>query len=182
MARLDESVRKSLLHRARAAIARAIGAELPAGNPPGAVPEDLRAGAFVTLRMNGQLRGCIGYPAPDLPLAEVVERCAVSAALADPRFRPLTPAEWREVTLELSALGPIEPVDDIQTVVVGRDGLIAQLGECRGLLLPQVAVERKWDAAEFASQTCIKAGLPGDAWRNGATLFKFDAEVFGESD
>jgi uncharacterized protein len=182
MAQLDESVRKGLLHRARAAIASAIGAEPPGGSPPSPVPADLRAGAFVTLRIRGQLRGCIGYPAPDLPLVDVVERCAVSAALSDPRFRPLTPAEWCHVTLEVSALGPIEPVDDIQTVVVGRDGLIVQLGQCRGLLLPQVAVEWKWNAAEFASQTCIKAGLPGDAWRNGATLFKFDAEVFGESD
>ena len=79
-------------------------------------------------------------------------------------------------------LGPIERVDDIGEVVVGRDGLIVEFGRRRGLLLPQVAVEWKWDASEFAAQTCIKAGLPRDAWQKGAKLFKFEAEVFGESD
>ena len=78
-------------------------------------------------------------------------------------------------------LGPIAPVDDIREVVVGRDGLIAEFGRRRGLLLPQVAIW-KWDAAEFAAQTCIKAGLPPDAWQKGAKLFKFEAEVFSESD
>jgi len=181
MALLDEAAQKSLILKARAAIARAIGAEVPTGDVPTAVPTDVRAGAFVTLRIDGHLRGCIGYPAPDQPLVEVVERCAVSAAIADPRFPPLTLAEWRDVSLELSALGPIEPVDDIRNVVVGRDGLIVELGHRRGLLLPQVAIEWKWNAAEFAAQTCIKAGLPSDAWQNGAKLFKFEAEVFSES-
>ncbi len=83
--------------------------------------------------------------------------------------------------LELSVLGPIEPVDHISEVVIGRDGLIVELGRRRGLLLPQVAVEWKWDAEQFAAQTCIKAGLPPDAWQKGAKLFKFEAEVFSES-
>ena len=180
---LDADARRALVSRARAAIAHAIGAgadqtsvEVPGPESPSL--RDLRAGAFVTLRAGGALRGCIGYPEPDLPLVEVVERCAVSAATSDPRFRPLSPAEWNTIDLELSVLGPIEPVNDIQDVAIGRDGLIVESGRRRGLLLPQVAVEWKWDAPEFAAQTCIKAGLPRDAWQKGASLLKFEAEVF----
>jgi uncharacterized protein len=181
MALLEPDWRRPLLRRARAAIARAIGVD-PGDRPlfPDSIPGHLHAGAFVTIRINGKLRGCIGYPEPDLPLLEVVERCAVSAALSDPRFPSLSAAELDEVDLELSLLGPIEPVLDIAEIVVGRHGLIVESRRHRGLLLPQVAVEWKWNAAEFAAQTCIKAGLPRDAYHHGATLFKFEAEVFGE--
>jgi len=184
MALLDDASRSALMQKARAAIADAIGAPGGASDPrdtstpPAIANPDLHAGAFVTLRVGGHLRGCIGYPEPDLPLVDVVERCAVSAAISDPRFPPVTATEWRDVDLELSVLGPIQPVEDIREVVVGRDGLIVEFGRRRGLLLPQVAVEWKWDAAEFAAQTCIKAGLPRDAWQKGAKLFKFEAEVF----
>lgn len=184
---LNAPSRRDLLSRARAAIARAIGAdrEIPVGEPipipQSLVPADFRAGAFVTLRVHGELRGCIGYPEPDLPLIETIERCAVSAAISDPRFPAVSPSEWRSVELEISVLGPIEPVADIGEVVVGRHGLSVEHGRRRGLLLPQVATEWKWSAAEFASQTCSKAGLPRDAWQTGAKLFKFEAEVFGES-
>ena len=184
MALLDPDAKTALLQRARSAIARAIGLTAPEQipNPPSLIPGDFRAGAFVTLRIKGHLRGCIGYPEPDLPLVAVVERCAVSAAFSDPRFPPLSEAEWGEVDLELSVLGPIERVSDLKEIVVGRHGLVVEFGRRRGLLLPQVAVEWKWDAVEFAAQTCIKAGLPSDAFQKGAKLFKFDAEVFGEND
>lgn len=183
MALLDPNAKTALLQRARSAIARAIGVapvpeQIP--NTQALVPGHLRAGAFVTLRIRGRLRGCIGYPEPDLPLIVVVDRCAVSAALSDPRFPPLSEAEWGEVDLELSVLGPIERVADLKEIVVGRDGLVVEFGRRRGVLLPQVAVEWKWDAAEFAAQTCVKAGLPKDAFQKGAKLFKFEAEVFGE--
>jgi uncharacterized protein len=182
MALLDSASRKDLLERARAAIARAIGVgDERAARVSDVIPEDLRAGAFVTIRIRGQLRGCIGYPEPELRLIEVVERCAVSAAISDPRFPALSEREWSEINLEVSVLGPIEPVTDIGDVVVGQHGLVVEFGRRRGLLLPQVAIEWKWTAAEFASQTCVKAGLPRDAWRKGAKLFKFEAEVFGES-
>ena len=181
MALLDDAAKKGLLQRARHAIARAIGVTtdlIP--HPQSPIPGDVRAGAFVTLRIRGNLRGCIGYPEPELLLIDVVDRCAVSAALADPRFPPLSTDEWSHIYLELSVLGPIESVTDIRDVVIGRDGLIVEFGRRRGLLLPQVAVEWKWNADEFASQTCVKAGLPRDAWKKGAKLFKFEAEVFGE--
>ena len=112
----------------------------------------------------------------------MIERCAVSAAISDPRFPALSVAEWSEIDLEVSVLGPIEPVTDMAAVVIGRHGLIVEFGRRRGLLLPQVAIEWKWTAVEFASQTCVKAGLPRDAWQKGAKLFKFEAEVFGEAD
>jgi AmmeMemoRadiSam system protein A len=188
MVQLTEIARKNLLQRARAAIARAIGAHAatpvvePLPGPHALIPADFRAGAFVTLRKAGELRGCIGYPEPTLPLLDAVERCAVSAALADPRFPPLSAHEWTGVLLEISVLGPIEPVRDIEEVEVGRHGLVVEFGSRRGLLLPQVAIEWQWDAVEFVSQTCVKAGLPRDAWRNGARWYKFEAEVFGESD
>jgi AmmeMemoRadiSam system protein A len=186
MTLLDAGSRENLLSRARAAISRAIGAE-PLPKPqslPGLEPflsDDLRAGAFVTLRMNGVLRGCIGYPEPELPLIDVVERCAVSAALSDPRFPPVTVSEWKAIDLEISVLGPIEVVGHISEIEVGRHGLVVESGRRCGLLLPQVAIEWQWDAREFASQTCAKAGLPRDAWQKGATLYRFEAEVFGES-
>jgi AmmeMemoRadiSam system protein A len=188
MALVDEASRKSLLAIARAMARRAIGvpipnpqSEIPAG-PESLIIDGFRRGAFVTLRMNGHLRGCIGYPEADLPLVDVIERCARSAAIADPRFPPLSADEWNSVDLEVSVLGPVKRVDDIKEVIAGRHGLMVEFGRRRGLLLPQVALEWNWDVEEFASQTCTKAGLPRDAWRKGAKLFKFEAEVFGETD
>ncbi len=189
MTPLTEDSKKSLLRMARAAIARAIGAPKPNASTSAAgaanadkANADFRAGAFVTLHLNGELRGCIGYPEDDVPLIDVVDRCAVSAAISDPRFPALALDEWNEVDIEISVLGPIERVSEIGEVVVGRHGLIVELGHRRGLLLPQVASVRNWSAAEFASQTAAKAGLPRNAWRTGASLYKFEAEVFGESE
>ena len=188
MALLDDASRKSLLMMARAAIARAIGAVsvTPVADPipESRIPNPWRftsrrlchaSHQWRTARLHwiSRSRRCRSI--------EVVERCAVSAAISDPRFPPLSADEWSGVDLEISVLGPIERVDDIREVVVGRDGLIVEFGRRRGLLLPQVAVEWKWDASEFAAQTCIKAGLPRDAWQKGAKLFKFEAEVFGET-
>ena len=197
---LDNDARAALLQLARIAISRAIGAvdanpqspifnrQSPIATPQSPIPSPqslvqgfARAGAFVTLRIGGDLRGCIGYPHAELPLVEVVQRCAVSAAIADPRFPALQAGELGDVSLEISVLGPLEPVDDISAVTVGRHGLVVEYEGRRGLLLPQVATEWTWNAEEFASQTCVKAGLPGDAWRKGAQLYKFEAEVFAES-
>ena len=178
---LDVATRQSLLHRARVAIERAIGAPLSQPSVSGP-PTDIVAGAFVTLHTNGMLRGCIGYPVADLPLVEVVERCAVSAATRDPRFAPVTVAEWNTASLEISVLGPVEPIADPSQIDIGRHGVIVESGYRRGLFLPQVATEQKWNAAEFVSQVCLKAGLPRDAWRTEGGLFRFEAEVFGEDE
>jgi len=182
--RLSKDEQDALLAIAQGAIAAVIGAT-GAPRPISAeilMGETLRApaGAFVSIHLGDELRGCVGYPESDLALADVVRRCAVSAATADHRFAPLTLADWPRVSLEISVLGAIEPVGDVSEIEVGRHGLIAHLGHRRGLLLPQVAGERGWSREEFAEHTCRKAGLPADAWRTGAQLFKFEAQVFAD--
>jgi AmmeMemoRadiSam system protein A len=180
---LTAEEQQDFLRQARAAIAAAIKGELRVSGQTGdglkTVPYN--AGAFVTIKVHGQLRGCIGYPEADLPLVEVVERCAVSAARSDPRFPAVRPDEYDTLEIEISVLGPIEAVAEISEIEIGRHGLIAQLGQRRGLLLPQVAVEWGWNLEEFVSRTCLKAGLARDAWRQGARLFRFEAEVFADS-
>jgi AmmeMemoRadiSam system protein A len=140
-----------------------------------------KGGAFVTLHVRGTLRGCIGHIAADDALGQVVPRCAIAAASDDPRFPPLTASELPAIEIELSLLGPLEPIAGPEDFEIGRHGLVVELGWSRGLLLPQVATEWKWDREMFLSQTCRKAGLPADAWRKGAKLWRFDAEVFDEA-
>jgi len=139
-----------------------------------------RAGGFVTLYAAGSLRGCIGRIEADQPVAHVVAQCAVAVCSRDPRFPPVTPSELPLLTIELSILGAMEALADPEGLEVGRHGLFVELGRRKGLLLPQVATEWSWDARTFLEQTCVKAGLSVDAWRQGATLWKFEAEVFGE--
>jgi AmmeMemoRadiSam system protein A len=137
-------------------------------------------GAFVTLHRRGDLRGCIGHTEPNEPLGEVVARCAVAACSRDPRFPPVTESELGEIELELSLLGPLEPITRLEDIEIGTHGLVVEQGWHRGLLLPQVATEWKWDRETFLAHTCQKAGLPMDAWKKGAKLWRFSAEVFGE--
>lgn len=179
---LTPAERRALLELARAAIA----ARVTGGPPPAPVGEDLpdrRAGAFVSLHRGRELRGCIGHIEADRPLAEVVARVAASAATEDPRFPPLTPAELPLVDIEISVLGPLERIDptDPSQIEVGRHGLVIEQGGRRGLLLPQVATEWGWDRETFLEHLCLKAGLPRDAWRTGAAVYRFEAEVFGEA-
>jgi AmmeMemoRadiSam system protein A len=137
-------------------------------------------GAFTTLHLEGELRGCIGFVLPIQSLYAAVAESASAAALDDPRFQPVTPAEAPHLKIEISVLSPLQPIRP-EEVVVGRHGLVVTQGNRRGLLLPQVPIEWKWDRETFLSQTCLKAGLPADAWQHGAQLQGFTAEVFGES-
>jgi AmmeMemoRadiSam system protein A len=139
-----------------------------------------RSGVFVSLHRHGELRGCIGYPDGQQALGVTVPRAAVAAATADPRFAVVTPSELSEIDIEISVLTPVEAVGNPADIEVGRDGLIVEQDAHRGLLLPQVATEWKWDRDTFLSQTCAKAGLPRDAWKRGASIFRFQAEVFGD--
>jgi len=156
------------------------------------VPEIFKrnSGVFVTLTTypSGELRGCIGYPEPIMPLIDAIKDSAVSACSRDPRFPPVKASELKSITVEASLLTPPEeiivkkPKEFVSKVKVGEDGLIIQRSWARGLLLPQVPIEWSWDAEEFLCQTCIKAGLMPDAWlQDGTKLFKFQAEVFSES-
>src|SRR5262249_12021570 len=123
-----------------------------------------RAGAFVTLHCKGELRGCIGHVGTDRTLAQVIGDCAFAACSADPRFPPVAAAELDALRIEVSILSPFESVSGLDEVIAGRHGLVAERGSQRGLLLPQVATEHGWDAATLAANTCLKAGLPRDAW------------------
>jgi hypothetical protein len=172
--------RRRLLTLAREAVA----AHATHGRPPVPPLDGLLGeprGAFVTLHVRGELRGCIGHIEADEPLARVVARCAVHAASADPRFPPIAAAELITMEIELSLLSAPEPLDSLEDILIGRDGLIVEQRLRRGLLLPQVAVEHGWDARTFLARTCEKAGLARDAWKNGARIWRFEADVFAEA-
>jgi len=171
--------RRLLLALARDAIQACVGVA-PAYQPAPSDVLDEPGGAFVTLHKHGELRGCIGHIEPNEPLGEVVTRCAVAAASTDPRFPPITVEELQQIDIEISLLGLLEPIHGPNEIEIGRHGLVVEQGWQRGLLLPQVATEWKWDADTFLAQTCHKAGLPRDAWKHGAKVFRFEAEVFGE--
>ncbi len=138
-------------------------------------------GVFTTLYLHGKLRGCVGYVAPVLPLHRAVFETARSAASQDTRFPPVTPVEVCDLRVSLSILSPLFPIEAAQ-IEVGRHGLVVTSGPRRGLLLPQVPTEQGWSREEFLEQTCRKAGLYPDAWKSGATLEAFTAEVFGDPD
>jgi AmmeMemoRadiSam system protein A len=176
----SEHDRQLLLRVARDAIAAHVGAA-PARVPGMSGVLAHPGGAFVTLHNHGDLRGCIGHVEATEPLGTVVPRCAVAACSSDPRFPPVTATELDEIDIEVSLLGPLEPIAGPQDVDIGRHGLVVERGWQRGLLLPQVATEWNWDAETFLAQTCHKAGLPRDAWKQGAKLWRFEAEVFGEA-
>ena len=138
-------------------------------------------GAFVTLKKNGALRGCIGYSSALKPLALTVRDVAAYAAVEDTRFAPVTPPELGELEYEISVLSPLRRVLDVNEIQVGRDGLVMKKGDQEGLLLPQVAPEQHWDRMKLLEQTCLKAGLAPDAWQDADTeIFAFTALVFGD--
>ena len=183
----------TLLKIARAALDARLrdlpGIEVRQFGPTPALLE--RHGAFVTLRRRGELRGCIGYTANEIPLARAVEENAVNAATRDYRFPSVTAGELDDITIEISALTPgdspetpFKKVSDVSEIVIGRDGLYIERTPVRGgILLPQVAVEQGWDVPQFLSAVCRKAGYPDRAWEKpGYDLYRFSAQVFSEDD
>jgi uncharacterized protein len=138
-------------------------------------------GAFTTLHLRGHLRGCVGYIVPAHSLWSTVAETAAAAAFDDTRFVPVTSEEAAHLDIEISVLSPMFPIR-AEDVVVGVHGLLITEGVNRGLLLPQVPIEQGWDRETFLDQTCAKAGLPFEAWRKGARIEAFTAEVFGEND
>jgi AmmeMemoRadiSam system protein B/AmmeMemoRadiSam system protein A len=149
-------------------------------------PQDERLkspkGVFVTINRNGELRGCIGYIQPVYPLYEAVARAAIEAS-RDPRFTfmPITKEELPLLNIEISVLSPLERIEDIEDIKVGKHGIYIVKGAYSGLLLPQVAIEHKWDRLKFLEETCYKAGLSKDAWKDKSTqIYIFSAEIFSE--
>lgn len=158
--------------------ARLAGQEAETPQPPTAKLRE-PFGAFVTLTLDGRLRGCIGHIVGDRPLFETIGEMAEAAAFGDPRFPPLSHAEFNRIAVEISILSPLTPCPDPKLVEVGRHGLLVRRGMRSGLLLPQVPVEWGWDRKTFLDQTCHKAGLPPDCWKNPeTTVLWFEAEVF----
>jgi AmmeMemoRadiSam system protein A len=177
---LSPSDRRTLLALARQALEH----HLRGGPPPrrtaagGAL--ERRCGLFVTLRVRGDLAGCIGWVEADEPLHRTVVGCAVAAATQDPRFPPLRAEDLADLRIEVSVLSEAVPVGSPEEIEVGRDGLIVEHAGRRGLLLPQVAPEQGWDREGLLAGVCRKAGLDADAWRTGARLRRFTAAVFAE--
>lgn len=178
---LSPDEKATLLKLARQTIeARCQGRPAPKPDTTSARLKELR-GAFVTLHKNGQLRGCIGHIVAIRPLVESVVEMAEAAALQDPRFPPVRSEEVRDLEIEISALTPMQRISDPKTVEIGRHGLFMKRGGRSGLLLPQVATEQGWDRTEFLENTCRKAGLDRDAWKDPSTeIYIFSADIFRE--
>lgn len=178
VAEFSPEERALLLEVAHRAIEAAVAGNRYKAEPPTPHLTDHR-GAFTTLYLRGQLRGCVGYVFPIASVYQTVAETACAAAFEDNRFAPVTASEVPELAVHLSILSPLRPIRP-EEVEIGKHGLMVTLGPYRGLLLPQVPVEHGWDRVTFLEQTCRKAGLPLDAWQRGAVLEGFTAEIFGE--
>jgi AmmeMemoRadiSam system protein A len=179
MSPLSDEDERLLLGIARRSIEEAVRGEIlgELQDASGALLE--KSGAFVTLRNQGLLRGCIGHVDPDEPLARCVAECARAAALHDPRFAPVTAPEIPNLSVQISVLSTLFDIGP-EEIEIGRHGLHVSSGFHRGLLLPQVAVEWNWDRERFLDETCAKAGLPADAWRRGVRIQGFTTFVFAD--
>jgi uncharacterized protein len=172
--------RRALLALARAAIVSVLTNSPLHPDGPDPACFSLRRGVFVTLEVHGKLHGCIGVIEPRDPLRESVVHCAQSAALYDPRFPALREAELPALQIEISVLSALSPIDP-KDVEIGKHGLVVAAEDRRGLLLPQVATEHHLSREEFLQETCRKAGLRRDAWRDPQTeIFSFTCEIFQE--
>jgi AmmeMemoRadiSam system protein A len=181
MLSLSESDRRSLLQWARQVVTESVSR--------GQLPEKIlsdgvfakRCGVFVTLRSGHRLRGCIGVIEAEEPLGESIARSAASAALQDPRFAPLGAGDLAGLGIEISLLSSPAPIDPEQ-IEIGCHGLLISRGTHRGLLLPQVAVEHHLDRQQFLEETCRKAQLARDAWKDpGTKILAFTCEILSEA-
>jgi uncharacterized protein len=151
--------------------------KIPHGPPSAHLAEP--RGVFTSLYLRGELRGCVGYVLPVNPVYRAVAETARAAAFEDERFPPVTREQAPHLEVELSILSPPQPISP-DAIEIGRHGVLITMAGQRGLLLPQVPVEHNWNSVTFLEQTCRKAGLPLDAWKKGATVEAFTAEVFGD--
>jgi len=177
---LDQDEQRFLLGLARDTIA---GFLKTGKSPrPKAAAKELteKRGAFVTLKVDDQLRGCIGYPLPYKPLFETVVQMALAAATQDYRFPPIKLEELGRLKIEISVLTLPRPIQDAREVEVSRHGIIVSKGIAKGLLLPQVPTEHGWDRETYLRHGCLKAGLDEDEWQRGAQIEVFEAQVFAE--
>lgn len=174
--------KKTLLSFARETIRQALEAGIaPLARGFGAELEN-RRGAFVTLKKDGRLRGCIGDMSGNTPLCQVVGAMALKAAFADRRFSPVKMEELGGIEIEISVLTPFKEVEGVEDIKVGRDGVLIKKEGRSAVFLPQVAPEQGWTRNEMLDNLCVKAGLPAEGWKKGTRFFTFRADVFGEAD
>src|SRR6266850_7073267 len=181
MLSLSEAERRTALQLARKAVVEAVShRKLPDQIMHNGIFAE-RRGVFVTLHVRERLQGCIGVVEPDEPLGDAIVRCAASAALEDPRFTPMRSEQLGDLAIEISLLSPPAPISP-EAIEIGRHGLLIVLHGQKGLLLPQVAIEHRLTREQFLEETCRKAGLQRESWRDPeARLFGFTCEVFSES-
>lgn len=177
---LDPEEERHLLALARRSIETFLRTGRRLRPEPGSAKLSAARGAFVTLKVDGELRGCIGYPLPHKPLIETVAEMAVAAASQDYRFPPLRIEELPRTKIEISVLTLPQPVKEVKEIEVGRHGLIVSKGISRGLLLPQVPGEYGWDLETYLRHGCLKAGLEENEWKKDARIEVFEAQVFSE--
>jgi AmmeMemoRadiSam system protein A len=181
MPSLSDDERKAILELARQGVFHAVRHERPLSTFPTTGVFAERRGLFVTLHVNKKLRGCIGVVEAHTTLGESLARCAADAALHDPRFSRMRPEEMEGLEIEVSLLSPLYPVHPSQ-VEIGTHGLLVERGQRRGLLLPQVALEHGLSREQFLGETCAKAGLPREAWKDAETkLYGFECEILAET-
>jgi AmmeMemoRadiSam system protein A len=181
MPSLSEENRKAMLELARQGVSHAVCHERPLSTFPTTGIFAERHGLFVTLHVAGKLRGCIGVIEGQAELGETLARCAADAALHDPRFSRMRPEELDALEIEVSLLTPLYPIGP-EEVEIGIHGLLVERGPRRGLLLPQVATEHRLSREQFLGETCAKAGLPREAWKDPETrLYGFECEIIAET-
>jgi len=182
MSMLSQTAQKTLLSLARGTVEAHLE-KRPLPSPTPLTPEIQReGGCFVTFKIDGKLRGCIGTFTSEKPLWETVREMAISAATRDPRFYPMNRDDLRKATIEISVISPLRVIDSVEEIEVGTHGIYIEKGFNRGVLLPQVATEYGWDRETFLAHTCIKAGLRENAWKEECTISVFTAQVFGEGE
>ena len=176
---LSDHDKETLRHIAKTVVEnKARGKQVPEFTVDSPVLKEKR-GAFVTINKLGQLRGCIGYVQPYKPLYQTVEEMAAQAAFNDPRFDPVTEMELPDLEIEISVLTPLRRIKDVEEIEVGKHGILIEKGFYSGLLLPQVATEYGWDRKKFLEHTCLKAGLPTNAWmEKDVAISIFSADIF----
>jgi len=175
--------KKTLIKIARESIASAVNGNMTPEYKIDATILNTMCGAFVTLHTDGNLRGCIGNITAETPLWETIRNMAIEAALRDPRFPSVSPRELKSVNIEISVLSPLKRINNLEEIEVGKHGLFIKEGFYQGLLLPQVATDYRWNRIQFLEQTCYKAGLNKDCYKQETTeIFIFSAIVFGEKD
>ncbi|HWI40592.1 MAG TPA: AmmeMemoRadiSam system protein A [Verrucomicrobiae bacterium] len=178
---LDTADQQTLLNLAREAVRSCILREAPPAAESSSPALNEHRGCFVCIKIGGMLRGCIGNFTSETPLYRLVQEMAQAAACRDPRFYPMKEADLQDFALEISVLTPMRKIESVEEIEVGTHGLYIEKNSFRGVLLPQVATEYGWDRDTFLAQTCVKAGLKRDDWKDGADIYVFAAQVFGDA-